>query len=175
MVNDLAATRNLTTEAVVSVVEGQYQIAVERQYWPWVTDLRKQLGFLLDPSTIDQFFPLPWKENRGSRWQKPTTTRKDRSEDGLVRDARLQSQDLPVTRQNADQEEEGIRPHELIDRWWFLRLLRDKSQGLGAARETKEDLLNLVRGRRYSPRLLRGKSKGLGAARKTQEDLQNQA
>lgn len=75
LVKDLAASKNLTTEAVVSVMEDQYRLAVDRQYWHWVKDTRRQLEFLLDRASIDKFFPLPWKDSQGSRRQKNSELR----------------------------------------------------------------------------------------------------
>ena len=167
LVKDLAATKNLTTEAVVSVIEGQYQIAVERQHWQWIKDIRRQLGFLLDSTTIDRFFPLPWKDNRSSGRQK-TDLRMDWSEMSAFK-----VRTCPLSGKKQWEKKKTFALMRYWIRGCLLRLFRGKSQGLGTAPEISRDLLSLklLLDRKNSLKLLLGKGQGLGVVRESRGGL----
>ena len=100
LVHDLFMVRGITTEAVVSVLRDQYQIAVERKYWTWVKELRKYGDSLLSQKILDDHFPVPWTTKKPI--QKNLYKRVQELEmDCMVKDVRLLTQDLPVAQGDA--------------------------------------------------------------------------
>ena len=114
LVHDLFMVRGITTEAVVSVLRDQYQIAVERKYWTWVKELRKYGDSLLSQKILDDHFPVPWTTKKPI--QKNLYKRVQELEmDCMVKDVRLLTQDLPVAQGDAASQDIEILPHALME------------------------------------------------------------
>ena len=114
LVHDLFMVRGITTEAVVSLLRDQYQIAVERKYWTWVKELRKYGDSLLSQKTLDDYFPVPWTTKKPI--QKSVYKRVQELEMGcMVKDVRLLTQDLPVAQGDAASQNIEILPHALME------------------------------------------------------------
>ena len=112
LIGMLSMAKNLTTEALLAALEGQYILAKERRYRKWTVDLRKYAEFLLSPDEIDHHFPMPGGNQQPQTSRGRTALTEDRDDRGIVRDVRLQQKEIPPIRFETG---EDILPHILAD------------------------------------------------------------